>query len=197
MNLAGIRNRSLVTIPYERLISRGLSHDKALQFAKGYVALKGNDRILSAEGRQLLSLTTAFLGSKEPISNTAVGNRFDELLPKLPSVRDPKLFLFVSPSANLSEAEKGGLIKLFNDQSGESGEGDYRIVQVSQGCPNQCLICGVDAPDHMIHMPYPMVLAVLENFLNPAQLYNLTMILTLFPIEILLLMPIWEMWLLL
>ena len=167
-SLQNVRNATLVMKPYIALRSKGVSHEQALQFSKGYVALEGHQNILSEAGKILFGSATNFVAPEAGSFSPHLSDRLNNVIPELPSVRSPKLHLFVSPSDSLTTAEKSSLIQLFNSNPW----GKTHALQISRGCSNQCLICGFDAATIMTHMPYPMILAIAKEFISAEMMFK-------------------------
>ena len=166
------RNFRQIERTFTRLIEKDFPKEQSLRFAAGYTALHGHQNILNEVGYALLKKATEFIESNKTVSSDEIVNQFEELVLQFPTVAEPKLNLFISPTAKLSDAEMQILRSLFKDDDETDGPWmfrryRYRIVQITHGCPNQCLICATDAPSKMIHMPYPMILAIAKEVMEP------------------------------
>lgn len=148
MQISNALNFSCWQGTYQRLVHRFLSPDRAALFARGLLALSGHQQILSPQGQVLLKEAQVFSSAPHGINSI--------LIDSLPSIESPNLSLFVSPLATLSQGDKQILIDGINSN----------VLQITAGCANQCLMCGLDAPSKMVHMPFPMILAIAKEFFS-------------------------------
>ncbi|MFH1790633.1 MAG: hypothetical protein ABH885_01445, partial [Candidatus Omnitrophota bacterium] len=106
--------------------------------------------ILNRQGKAIAARIETYLGILRSGRITVPSDldMMNDIVGQIPSVNNPHLELFVDPNPG-------------NEDAMEFIQG-YIGLEITTGCPRQCLFCELKPQNRLVQMPYPMVLKMLD-----------------------------------
>ena len=112
--------------------------------------MPGGQAILNPHGREIAGEITEYvekLRSNQVLTKQDI-KAIERLISQIPSLEEPHLELFCDPLEGIPEE----MLYVYKNIH----------LEITTGCTRQCLFCNVCPQRKLVHMPYPMVLKMLD-----------------------------------